>query len=164
MGDPSRARVAGPLRQYAPGFAGELARLGCTSESAYGQMLVMAHLSRWLAGEGLDAPGLTSLVAERFLAARRAAGYTLYLSPKALVPLLGYLRRLDAAPQAAAPGLAGAGGARVDRQAGVTPVIVVTCPSTRKGTAKLAVTALRSLLGWLPGVGEIGGPLAWAVP
>ena len=42
---PSRARVAGPLRQYAQGFAGELARLGYTSESAYGQMLVMAHLT-----------------------------------------------------------------------------------------------------------------------
>jgi hypothetical protein len=46
MGDPLRAQVAGPLLQYAPGFAGELARLGYTSESAYGQMLVMAHLSR----------------------------------------------------------------------------------------------------------------------
>ena len=46
MGDPSRARVTGPLQEHAPGFAGELARLGYTSESAYGQMLVMAHLSR----------------------------------------------------------------------------------------------------------------------
>src|SRR5947199_9191348 len=42
MGDPSRARVTGPLQQYAPGFAAELARLGYTSESAYGPMLVMA--------------------------------------------------------------------------------------------------------------------------
>ena len=119
MGDPSRARVAGPLRQYAPGFAGELARLGYTSESAYGQVLVMAHLSRWLAGEGLDAAGLTPLVAERFLAARRAAGYTLYLSPKALVPLLGYLRRLDAAPQAPSPVPAGPADALLDRYRGL---------------------------------------------
>jgi len=205
MGDPSRARVAGPLRQYAPGFAGELARLGYTRESAYGQMLVMAHLSRWLAGEGLDAAGLTPLAAERFLAARRAAGYTLYLSPKALVPLLGYLRRLDAAPQAPSPVPAPAD-ALLDRYrrylvtergvgtetaadyaakvrpflaggqkegvidlagltaAEVTAFIVVTCPSMRKGTAKLTVTALRSLLGWLHVAGEIAGPLAWAVP
>jgi integrase/recombinase XerD len=110
MGDPSRARVAGPLRQYAPEFAGELARLAYTSESAYGQVRVMAHLSRWLAGEGPDEAGLTPLVAGRFLAARRAAGYTLYLSPKALVPLLGYMRRLDAAPQAPSPVPAGPGG------------------------------------------------------
>jgi integrase/recombinase XerD len=205
MGDPSRARVAGPLRQYAPGFAGELARLGYTRESAYGQMLVMAHLSRWLAGEGLDVAGLTPLAAERFLAARRAAGYTLYLSPKALVPLLGYLRRLDAAPQAPSPVPAPAD-ALLDRYrrylvtergvgtetaadyaakvrpflagrqkegvidlagltaAEVTAFIVVTCPSMRKGTAKLTVTALRSLLGWLHVAGEIAGPLAWAVP
>src|SRR5437879_2208218 len=94
MGDPSRARVVGPLQQYAPGFVAELARLGYTANSASGQVFVMAHLSRWLAGEGLDAAGLTPQVAERFLAARRAAGYTLYLSVKALVPLLGYLRRL----------------------------------------------------------------------
>ena len=66
-------------------------------------MLLMAHLSRWLAGEGLDAAGLTPEAADRFLAARRAAGYVLYLSPKALVPLLGFLRRLGAAPPAPAP-------------------------------------------------------------
>jgi integrase/recombinase XerD len=98
MGGPSRARVTGPLREHAPGFIGELARLGYTAESAYGQMLVMAHLSRWLAGEGLDAAGLTPQVTLRFLAARRAAGYRLYLSPKALGPLLGYLRGLGIAP------------------------------------------------------------------
>jgi integrase/recombinase XerD len=98
MGDPSRARVTGSLQPYAPGFAGELARLGYTSESAYGQMLVMAHLSRWLEDEGLDAAGLELRVVERFLGARRAAGYTHYLSPKALGPLLGYLRRLGAMP------------------------------------------------------------------
>ena len=46
----------------------------------------------------------------------------------------------------------------------VTAFIVVTCPSLGKGTAKLTVTALRSLLGWLHVAGEIGGPLAWAVP
>ena len=45
----------------------------------------MAHVSRWLAGEGLDLAGLTPEAANRFLAARRAAGYALYLSPKALV-------------------------------------------------------------------------------
>jgi integrase/recombinase XerD len=45
MGDPSRARVTGPLQRYAPGFVAELARLGYTPDSACGQMFVMAHLS-----------------------------------------------------------------------------------------------------------------------
>src|SRR5579875_1205627 len=98
MRDPSHARVTGPLQQYALGFVAELARLGYTANSASGQMFVMAHLSRWLAGEGLDAAELTPQVAERFLADRCAAGYTLYLSPKALVPLVEYLRRLGVVP------------------------------------------------------------------
>jgi hypothetical protein len=49
MDNPSRARVPGPLQECAPGFVAELARLGYTAESAYGQMLVMAHVRRWLA-------------------------------------------------------------------------------------------------------------------
>jgi integrase/recombinase XerD len=103
MEDPSRVRVTGPLEEHAAGFAGELSRLGYTSGSACGQMLLMAHVSRWLAGEGLDAGGLTAEASERFLAVRRAAGYTQLLSPKALVPLLGYLRRAGAATEGPAP-------------------------------------------------------------
>lgn len=43
-----------------------------------------------------EAAGVTPPVAEAFLAARRAAGYVQWLSPRALAPLLGYLRRLGA--------------------------------------------------------------------
>lgn len=53
-----------------------MARLGYTLVSARGQLELVAHLSRWLAGEGLDAAALTPAVVEGFLAARRAAGYT----------------------------------------------------------------------------------------
>jgi hypothetical protein len=58
MEDPSRARVTGPLAPFAPGFVAELTRLGYTPNSASGQMFVMTHLSRWLAGdlEGLAVP------------------------------------------------------------------------------------------------------------
>ncbi len=205
MGDPTRARVSGPLQRYAPGFVAELARLGYTPNSASGQMFVMAHLSRWLAGEGLDVAGLTPGAAERFLAARRAAGYTLYLSPKALVPLLGYLRRLGAVPEPAPvpatpveallgryqrylvterglvretargyadfvrPFLAGrakAGGLRLAglTAAEVTAFVLATCPGKPKGSAKLTVTALRSLLGYLHVAGLIAEPLGQMVP
>jgi len=198
MQDPSRARVTGPLVPYAAGFIEELARLGYTTQSACGQVLLMAHVSRWLAGEGLDADALTLETAGRFLAARRAAGYVLYLSPKAFVPLLGFLRRVGAVPEPPPPvqapedallaryrhylvterGLAAETAAdygakvrpflavRADHglacltAAEVTAFIVATCPSMRKGTAKLTVTALRSLLGWLHVAGEIPAPLA----
>jgi len=48
--------------------------------------------------------------------------------------------------------------------AGVTAFIAGNCPSMRRGTAKLTVSALRSLLGYLHVAGDIPGPLAWAVP
>jgi integrase/recombinase XerD len=98
-------RMTGPLAQYARGLAGELARLGFTELSARCQLGLAAHLSRWLAAAGLDTAALTTAVADAYLAARRAAGYSAYLTPKALVPLLGYLRGLGVAPQAEVPAL-----------------------------------------------------------
>lgn len=98
MTDLSRFRVSGPLEPFVAGFAGELSRQGYTSNSVRPQIQLLAHLSRWLAREDLDAAGLTSPVAEAFLAARQAAGYGRFCSPKALVPLLGYLRGLGEAP------------------------------------------------------------------
>jgi integrase/recombinase XerD len=159
----------------------------------------MGHLSRWLACEGRDAQGLTPAVADRFLAARRAAGYVLYLSPKALVPLLGYLRRAGAIPPAEVPVPASPADALLGRyrrylvtecglapatargyadtappflvrreEAGaldlacltaaeVTGFVVAACPGMRKGSAKLTVTALRSLLGYLHVAGRSPG-------
>ena len=94
-------RMTGPLAQYARGLAGELARLGFTELSARCQLALAAHLSRWLAAAGLDTAALTTAVVDAYLAARRAAGYRAYLTPKALAPLLGYLRGLGVAPQPA---------------------------------------------------------------
>ena len=68
------------------------------------QLQLMAHASGWLETNGLDAGGLSAGTVGRFLAARRAAGYTNYLSARAMAPLLGYLRGLGAAPAAAAEG------------------------------------------------------------
>ena len=48
---------------------------------------------------GLGTAALTAPVVEAYLAARRAAGYRAYLTPKALAPLLGYLRGLGVAPR-----------------------------------------------------------------
>lgn len=93
-------RVAGPLEPYAEDLAVELARLGFTEMSARAQLGLAAHLSRWLAAAGLGTMALTAPVAEEYLAARGAAGYTAYLTPKALAPLLGYLRELGVVPGA----------------------------------------------------------------
>jgi integrase/recombinase XerD len=95
-GNPARVRVTGPLEIYAPGFGLELTRVGYTQNATADQLRVLAHLSRWLAAEGLGAAELTPAVGDAFLTARRLAGYTLWLSRKALRPLLEYLRELGA--------------------------------------------------------------------
>lgn len=98
MGDPSRVRVVGPLAVFRDGFAGELARLGYKPNAAADQLRLMAHLSRWMDAGHYDPAGLTPSATETFLAVRRAAGYVMWLSPNALVPLMSYLRRLGVAP------------------------------------------------------------------
>lgn len=91
---PTRIRVPGPLREFAPGFGTELLRQGYTLNAARLQIHLMAHLSRWLADEGLEAHHLDSAEVLRFMDARRAAGYVNHRGNRALGPLLGYLRRL----------------------------------------------------------------------
>jgi len=63
--NPSWARVDGPLAPYAGGFRAELERLGYTPLTAATHVRLMAHLSRWLAREGVEAPGLTPAVPMR---------------------------------------------------------------------------------------------------
>jgi integrase/recombinase XerD len=205
MGDPSRVRLTGPLAVFGEGFTGELAWLGYKPNAAADQLRLMAHLSRWMDAGRLEPAGLTPEVARAFLAARRAEGYVLWLSPKALAPLLGYLRRLGVTPEPVPapvtpaeallgryqryliterglaattargyadmvrPFLAGREEASVLTLADVTAAevtafVLATCPAKPKGSAKLAVTALRSLLGFLHVEGLISEPLAQHVP
>lgn len=102
MHDPSRVRVTGPLMPYAQGFRAQLADQGYAPVSAWAQLRLAAHLSRWLALRGLSAGDLTGEVAADFTEERRQAGHRRLRSAKALVPLLGYLRAVDACPSAPA--------------------------------------------------------------
>jgi len=106
MNNPRGVRVSGPLGAYRDGFAEELARRGYTAGSAQRQVLLLAHLSRWLDSRGLGAADLTPGRVEEFLEVRRAEGYAYELSQRGLLPLLGYLRGLGLAPvpPEAAPG------------------------------------------------------------
>ncbi len=203
-----RVRVSGPLALFVGGFSGELVRSGYTSLSVRLQLQLMAHLSRWLASEELDAAALTPAVVERFVAARRAAGYANHRTAKGLEPLLGYLRAVGAVPLAA-PAVAAtpveallgryrryllverglaegtvrgyldvvrpflAERASVDglglerlTAADVSAFVVATCRDRggRGGSAKLMVTGLRSLLGFLHVDGLLEESLTTAVP
>jgi hypothetical protein len=98
MIDLSGVRVTGPLSPFAAGFAVELRRQGYAPGSAVNRLRLLAHLSRWLAEEGLDLHRLSQVEAERFLKARRASGYSNYRSSGSLTPLLAYLRGLGVVP------------------------------------------------------------------
>jgi site-specific recombinase XerD len=207
MHDPSRVRVSGPLEVFASGFVAELARLGYRRTPATFQLQLMAHVSRWLQRERLGAGELTSEVVERFLAERRAAGYTNYVTARALAPLLGYLRGLGVAPAASPRVAVGAvdvlladyrdylaveRGLTADTIEGyvlwvrpfldgrlrdsdeldldglsaadVVAFVVARCRVQSRGAAKMTVTALRSLLGFLHLRGLVAEPLGDAVP
>lgn len=97
-GKASAVRVNGPLAPHVAGFRRELERLGYKPNPVCDQLRLMAHASRWLQDRSLGADEFTPARVEEFLAHRRAEGYTLWLSTKAMVPMLSYLRRLGVVP------------------------------------------------------------------
>jgi integrase/recombinase XerD len=92
MTRPTGVRVTGPLAPHAPGFGHHLEMRGYTPLSAANQLRVMAHLSRWLLNHELSPDELTTECVEAFLKARRAGGYTGWVSQRGLAPLLDFLR------------------------------------------------------------------------
>lgn len=90
--------VRGPLEPHVAGFAEQLLALGYSRTSAAQHVCFIAHLDRWMAAEGIGLDGLSGSVIDRYLAARRAAGYREYRSVKALRPLLDHLAPLDVLP------------------------------------------------------------------
>jgi integrase/recombinase XerD len=206
MSDPSRARVSGPLAPFAPGYVAELLSAGYRPVSATFQLQLMAHLSRWMEATGVATEALAGEELERFLVARRAAGYTNYLSPKALVPLVRYLRGLGVVPAAEPPAFSAVdvlleryrsyliterglavltsvvyadlvrsfvasrleADGRLDL-AGLSPsdvlaFVLAEAERRPRRSAKLLVTALRSLLRFLHVEGLTARPLAEVVP
>ena len=97
------SRVTGPLGPFAAGFVDDLSRQGFKLETVGRHVALVAELSSWLAAEGVAPSGLSSEAAERYAAARRAAGHSNRLTSKALDPLFGYLRGLGVAPPASTP-------------------------------------------------------------
>ncbi|MEV8252233.1 tyrosine-type recombinase/integrase [Microbacterium sp. NPDC076768] len=95
-----RSFVRGPLERFAAGFAEELLLQGYAQSSADQHVCFVAHLDRWMLGEGVGVDGLTAPVLRRYLEQRRTAGYRQYLSMKALAPLLIYLTPMGVLPVA----------------------------------------------------------------
>jgi integrase/recombinase XerD len=94
--------VSGPLAPFAAGFASWLTSRAYSPSAAADRLYQFDQLSRWLEREGLGVDELTGERAERFLAARRAAGLVTWVAPQSTLLPLGYLRALGVAPAPAA--------------------------------------------------------------
>ena len=100
MGRTGRVSITGPLAGFADAFHAELDRLGYSPFSAEDQVRLMAHLSQWLEDGRLGVRELTAARAQEFLTYRRACGHSHRCSPRALAPVLVFLRGLGVAPPA----------------------------------------------------------------
>jgi site-specific recombinase XerD len=86
------------LAEHASEFERWLAAKGYSAQGAWHRVWQFDHFSRWLERERLRADELTPARLERFLAARRAAGYLTWVSPRSLRVPLAFLREIGAVP------------------------------------------------------------------
>lgn len=93
-----RVAAGGPLAPFSEGLRGVLAGQGYAGDTVTDHVRLLAALSGWLGGQGLDAAGLTAGKAEEFLRDRRSRGFRTGVSHRAIAPILGFLRSLGAAP------------------------------------------------------------------
>src|SRR4051812_44133811 len=93
--------VSGPLAPFAAGVGSWLKSRAYSPSAAADRLYQFDQLSRWLGREELGVAELTGELAERFAAARRAAGRVTWSSPQSVMLPLRYLRELGVAPVAA---------------------------------------------------------------
>lgn len=92
-------RRPGLLGPYVEGYQGWLLDLGYTPDTARNMLKELGQVGCWLASEGLTTDDLDEVRVLEFRAFRRQAGYRRAPGPRALVPLLRYLREVGATPE-----------------------------------------------------------------
>ena len=100
MHHPSRVRMTGPLAPHQDVIWTDLLSRGYTRLSAKNLLRLAAHVSRWLEARGLSPQDLTRDRIGEFLDHRRAWGYTGWLTPRGLEPILLPLRAHSVVPAA----------------------------------------------------------------
>ena len=95
----STVRCSGPLVGHFEKLGRELLALGYSPLSAKNILRVAAHLSRWLESHRLPLEDLTSEHIAVFFRDRRRVGYTQFLTPNALKPVLQYLESTGTVPR-----------------------------------------------------------------
>lgn len=100
---PTVVSVTGPLAAYAAGYRLELASLGYSPWTSSAHMYLMKDTSRWMVERRLQPAAFDSVAVKDFLVDRRASGQVRRLTPRGLIPLLGYLRGIGVVPGPTAP-------------------------------------------------------------
>jgi hypothetical protein len=99
----STRRKPGQLGPQVEGYRAWLAHRGYTPQTVRNMLADLGRLGRWMSGEGLVAAQLDEDAMAAFLAAWQAAGRRRALGPRAMMPLLTYLREAGVAPAAEPP-------------------------------------------------------------
>jgi site-specific recombinase XerD len=101
MGTPRRK--AGPLGREVEGYRAWLTQRGYTEQTVRNMLQYLGQLGRWLQARRLEVSDLDEQRMVAFLADRQVAGAPRVLGPRAMDPLLTYLRQTAAAPPARVP-------------------------------------------------------------
>ncbi len=93
-------RKPGRLGPHVEGYREWLAQQGYTPGTVQGMLKDLGQVGLWMARERLETTQLDEAAMVAFLAAARAAGRRKVLGPRAMSPLLRYLRDVGATPVA----------------------------------------------------------------
>ena len=96
-------RKPGQLGPQVEGYRAWLAHRGYTSQTVRNMLADLGQLGLWMSREGLVPANLDEDAMVAFLAARQAAGRRRALGPRAMIPLLSYLREAGVTPAAKPP-------------------------------------------------------------
>ena len=99
----STRRKPGQLGPQVEGYRGWLAHQGYTSQTVRNMLADLGQLGLWMSREGLVTAKLDEDAMVAFLAARQAAGRRSARGPRAMMPLLSYLREAGVIPAAKPP-------------------------------------------------------------
>jgi len=99
----STRRKPGQLGPHVEGYRAWLADRGYTPQTVRNMLADLGQVGLWMSGEGLVPAELDEDTMVAFLAARQAAGHRRALGPRAMMPLLNYLREAGVTPAAKPP-------------------------------------------------------------
>src|SRR5260370_5044133 len=96
-------RKAGRLGPQVEGYRAWLAQRGYTPQTVRNMLKDLGQVGVWMSAAGLETDQLDEDAMVAFLAARQAAGRRRALGPRAMIPLLTYLRDAGVTPAATPP-------------------------------------------------------------